>query len=327
MTTDFSVSRPLLAAGCITLGMASVSLVDQFVAILKTEASVWQFLFLRGLMMLAVLLGFAWLRNLPMRAQNLSAVMLRSVTMSLGLAVYFGSLGFVSVATAAAGLFTSPIFVLLISALCLRQKVGVWRIGAVALGFLGVIFALTPGSEGLLMDPVGFIAGVKASSSNGGIVNYIPAAGGLFYAIAVIATRQWCGGESTMTLLVYYIGFMAAISGLVVGLFTMMPGVLALDPYLVGGWVSPTSTFWFWTGVQSVGSLAGIVFLTVGYQNAEASYLTVFEYSALVFSALFSLMIWREVPTAGVLIGMVLITVAGVIIALRTGRLGSEMRN
>ncbi|WP_052245268.1 DMT family transporter [Halocynthiibacter namhaensis] len=319
MTSNIAASRPLLAAGCITLGMASVAFVDQFISILKSEASVWQFLFLRGLMMLAMLIAFAWMRNLSLRSQNVGAVLFRSITMSLGLVVYFGALGFVSVATAAAGLFTSPIFVLLISALFLGQKVGVWRVGAVALGFFGVVFALTPGSEVLFYNPVEAWQAFAAPSDGGaGWVRYVPAIGGLFYGTAVVATRQWCAKESTMALLFGYFGTLSVIGGLAVGVLTVFPDVLALDPYLSGGWRTPTQTFWIWTLVQAVGSAMGIVFLTLGYQNGEASYVAVFEYTALVFSAFFSWLIFREVPTAGVMIGLVLITVAGVIIAMRS---------
>ncbi len=319
MTTTAPASRPLLAAGCITLGMASVALVDQFIAILKTESSVWQFLFIRGMIMLALLFLYAWLRGLSCRPQNAWAVLFRSTTMSLGLVVYFGALGFVSVATAAAGLFTSPIFVLLISALFLGQKVGIWRISAVALGFLGVTFTLTPGSEQFLSNPVAAWQSFSTSTDEGaGWVRYVPALGGLFYGTAVVATRQWCAKESTMALLYGYFGTLAVMGGVVTGVLTVFPDMLALDPYLAGGWRAPSVTFWSWTLVQAVGSALGIVFLTIGYQQGEASYVAVFEYTALIFSALFTWMIFSEVPTAGVLIGLVLITLGGVVIALRS---------
>lgn len=319
MTTETTPSRPLFAAGCITLGMAAVALVDQFVAILKEGGSVWQFMFLRGIIMMAILFGFAWLRKLPFQPQNMGAVLFRSVTMTIGLAIYFGALGFVSVATAAAGLFTSPIFVLLISALFLGQKVGVWRIGAVAFGFLGVIFALTPGSEAFLTDPIAAWRAFTGGSDGGaGWVQYVPALGGLFYGTAVVATRQWCGRENTMTLLVYYLGTLMVMGGVMTALLTLMPGVIDLDPFLTSGWRTPDAEYWFWIMVQAVGSTAGVVFLTVGYQSGEASYIAVFEYTALIFSALFTWIIFSEVPTAGVLIGLVLITLAGVVIALRS---------
>jgi drug/metabolite transporter (DMT)-like permease len=42
-------------------------------------------------------------------------------------------------AQALAGFFTSPIFILLISSLVLRQRIGPMRILAVAIGFVGII--------------------------------------------------------------------------------------------------------------------------------------------------------------------------------------------
>ncbi|MGB0901266.1 DMT family transporter [Halocynthiibacter sp.] len=317
MTMTAPASRSLLAAGFILLGMASISLVDQFIAFLRTEASVWQFFFVRGGLMLAALLAFSAMRGLSFRPQKTGAVLLRSLLMSLGLVVYFGALGFVSVATAAAGLFTSPIFVLLISALVFRQKVGIWRISAVALGFFGVIFALTPGSENFLMDPLSLFDG-SAAAGQVGWVRYLPAIAGLFYGISVMMTRRSCAGETTMTLLVAYIGTLTVMGGLVTGVLTLFPDLVDLDPYLSQGWVPLTGQFWFWVVIQAAGSLIGIVFLTLGYQSGEASYVTIFEYSGLIFSAFFSWVVFREVPTAGVLVGLTLIICAGVVIALRS---------
>ena len=48
----------------------------------------------------------------------------------------------IPIAQALAGLFTSPIFILLISGLVLRQHIGPVRILAVAIGFFGIIFVV-----------------------------------------------------------------------------------------------------------------------------------------------------------------------------------------
>ena len=55
---------------------------------------------------------------------------------------YFGSLAFVPFSDALAGLFTAPIFVLLISAFFLRQAIGPIRVIAVFIGFLGILLVL-----------------------------------------------------------------------------------------------------------------------------------------------------------------------------------------
>jgi drug/metabolite transporter (DMT)-like permease len=53
------------------------------------------------------------------------------------------------IAEAGAGLFTSPIFVLLFSAILFSERIGIRRILAVAVGSLGVWCVLQPGAEGV----------------------------------------------------------------------------------------------------------------------------------------------------------------------------------
>jgi len=315
-------NRPLIAAGCIVTGMAALSFVDQFIGELKKEAGLWQFLFVRTWLMIGALWLFANLRGISMRPVSIRALGVRSVSMTLGMVIYFGALGYMPVAKAAAGLFTSPIFVLLISVFFLRQRVGPWRIIAVAIGFLGIVMVLTPGSGALLLNPM--LLGELPGTSSTGVatwIGFIPALAGLFYGLAVVATRQWCSRESTMALLVSNLGTMGIFSGLMLLVVTFVPGIGVADSFLMRPWTAPTGDFWFWTMVQAVGSLTGVVLLTKGYQLGEASYVSVFEYSILIFSALFSYLILDEILESGAIVGIALIILAGCTIVLRAGRL------
>ena len=65
------------------------------------------------------------------------------------------------IAQALDGLFTSPIFVLLILALLLKQHIGPWGIAAVLLGFAGILCVLQP-------DPQPF--DIKKTSDQGDLI-------------------------------------------------------------------------------------------------------------------------------------------------------------
>ena len=58
--------------------------------------------------------------------------------------IYFGALAFLDVALVAAGLFTAPIWVLLISRFVYGHSIGPVRIFAVVLGSVGVVLVLGP---------------------------------------------------------------------------------------------------------------------------------------------------------------------------------------
>lgn len=190
---------------------------------------------------------------------------------------------------------------MLISALALRQRMGLWRILAVALGFVGILFVLQT-------DPNDFDARVL-----------IPMAGGLFYAMGMICTRTFCARESTVAMLMgifLALGLAGVIGLVVVGLLPMgtAPGA---DGFVTGGWVWPMWQALPWVVVQAVGSIIGVFLIIRAYQLGEASYVSVFEYSVMMFGPLFGWMILGQQVTYWQVVGIALIVAAGIIIAVR----------
>ena len=270
--------------------------------VIAAEAGLWQFHATRTAMVLAILAVLAAPLGLRLRPRNLRAVAARSAVHGLAMVVYFGCLAFLTVAETAAGLFTAPIFVLLLSRLLYGHPLGPVRIAAVATGFLGVMLVLLPQAQAGLRPAV-----------------VLPVAAGALYALGNLATREWCAGESAETLTA---GFFLALG--IIGLAGM--GVLSvLAPavpegaggFLLRGPVPPSGPFLFWTFVQAAGSLLGIGLMIRAYQLAEASRVSVFEYVILPISAAWSWVIWGQTVAPVSAAGMVLIFGAGTMIAVR----------
>lgn len=293
----------ILAASAAILGYAIIiGFTDNFVRAIAAEASLWQFHAVRTVMVALILVVAVPLLRLDLRPRNPGAVIARSVLHGSALMIYFGCLGFLSVAQAAAGLFTAPIFVLLFSRLLFGHPLGPVRIIAVALGFAGVVMVLQPGGN----SPLGWASLVAVGA-------------GVLYALGNLATREWCAGETTETLSA---GFFVAL-GVAGGLGLAVMGVLSPEAppgaqgFLLRGWVWPSFDFYLWTGVQAVGSLVGVSLVVKGYQLAEASRVSIIEYIILPVSALWSFVLWGETIGALGLCGMAAIIVAGGMIAFR----------
>lgn len=294
--------RTLTAAGAILIYAVLIAYADNYVRVIAAEGGLWQFHATRAVMAIGLILVLARAFGRRLRPVSLRAVVARSAIHGIAMLIYFGCLAFLPVAQVAAGLFTAPIFVLLISRFAYGHHIGPWRIVAVAIGFVGVVLVLGPTA----------MAGATLAA-------LLPILGGALYAMGNIATREWCARESAETLLT---GFFAALGvfgviGLVV--LALVPVVVpaGADGFIQRGWVQPSTTFLFWVTVQAVISVVGVGLMIKAYQIAEASRVSVFEYIILPASALWGFVLWSEVPSVQAVLGMALITIAGMIIALR----------
>ena len=295
-------SRPWAALLAILGYAVLIGFTDNYVQVIAKDAGLWQFHATRTAMAVTLVLLVALPLRLRLRPKNPRAVMARSVIHGFAMVFYFGSLTFLPVAQVAAALFTAPIFVLITSRVAYGEPMSPLSLLAVAVGFAGVLFVLGPeGGEGI------------------GLATILPVGAGALYAMGNIATQRWCPGESALTLTT---GFFLAVGLLgVAGMCALalldLPVPTGPEGFVLRGAVWPTREFLFWTFVQAVGSLVGVSMMVMGYQLAEATRVSVYEYLVLPAGAFWTWAIWGEVLPARAAIGIVLIVMAGLLIATR----------
>ena len=284
------------------LAMLIIGFIDNYIVIIAGQASLWQFQIIRAsmavpLVMLASLVGFG-----TIWPKRLWAVSIRSGLIALAMIFYFGALAFMSIAQALAGLFTSPIFILLITAFILKNPVGKIRIFAVVLGFVGILLVLDTGL------------------SDFSLINLLPVFGGLLYAMGAVATRELCEEESTLSMLIVMLIFQALIGAIALGVVGYMniPSVAGTDGFMTRLWVWPLDQVFHLIVLQAVGSVIGVGFLIRAYQLGEASYVSVLEYSVFIFGPVFAWFLFGQTVTGLQMVGIVLVAAAGMIIALRS---------
>lgn len=295
-----TASLPGRAALSILAGMMALGLTDNFVPYVTHDSSLWQFHLVRGLMALAMMAGVAAIGWGVLRPRKPWAVMGRSILQAGAMLIYFGCLSRLPISVVVAGLFTSPLFVLLIAVLFQGKRVGAIRTCAIVAGFTGALLVIRPDPAAL--DPVAFL----------------PILAGLLYAVGAVATRSWCDGEGTLSLTAGFF-VMLTLFGAIGCL--VLPGTgTGPEGFTTRGWMPLTPSLFTWIAVQAVGALVGIGFIFRGYQLAEASFVAVFEYSLLVFASVWAFVLWGDVVPPLGLLGMVLIAGAGATIALRPDR-------
>ena len=180
----------------------------------------------------------------------------------------------------------APIIVTAISALVLRERVGRYRWGAVIVGFVGVVIALAPSGDSFHLAALIALMGATA------------------FAISLAATRKLRDNSPFALVTWQYI-----VSGLIGAALSPLqwatPGPLDFGLLLL-------------LGIVSAGCFLAI---TRALALAPASLLAPFQYSAILWAAIFGWMIWQDVPTTRIILGNAILIASGLFVFYRERRL------
>ncbi|MEM6622682.1 MAG: DMT family transporter [Pseudomonadota bacterium] len=304
--------RPGLAAGLMLTALMMLAVQDSLARLAGLHISFWQFQAMRasGNIVLLTLMALILMGRLPPLPRRPLAVGARVFMMILTTIFFFGGIPEVSIVEMAAGLYTYPIFVTLLSATFLREKIGLRRIAAVAVGATGAMLILQPGAAEF--SPI----------------KLMPVAAGFCYAVNVIITRRFCRGENALTMAgAIAVSFVVlGVAGCIVLAYLPVPEDLRQTfPYLTYGWREPMLWIVGITVICSLINASANVALTKAYQSAESSWLAPFDYSYLVFAALAGIVFFGTIPGPYQVAGMCLIAGAGAFTAWRERRLKAAL--
>jgi drug/metabolite transporter (DMT)-like permease len=210
----------------------------------------------------------------------------------LGSSLFFISgLRFLPIAEASATSFVSPLFVTALSIVFLGESVGLRRWLATAVGLIGVLIILRPGSGAF--HPAALFSIVSA----------------LAWACTLIMTRMMSGTERAITTMAY-----SSLAG--VGILSV------LVPFV---WVQPSWHDIFFGIVIGVSSTAGQWIVVLAFRYANASVLAPFSYTQLLWVSFLGFLIFGEVPDVWTVTGAAIIVASGLYTAHRERLRRSEV--
>lgn len=221
-----------------------------------------------------------------LRTSHLFGHFWRAVIGLTSMVLLFLSYHLMPMADAVALSFSAPLFLTVLSVPLLGERVGPYRWGAVAVGFVGALIIVRPGGE---MLNTGALVGLAASVA---------------YSLAMIAMRQLGRTEAPVTTVFYFT------------VFTTLLTAFAL-PF---AWTAPTP------GGFALMALMGLVgggaqyFATRAYACAPAAVVSPFNYTGILWATLFGWVFWGDWPDAAVLVGAAIIIASGLLILLRETR-------
>lgn len=243
--------------------------------------------FFRGFFGLLVMLPWlaATLRTEPhiLFPPDWKLLLFRNILSVVGILFWFAALGGIPISDVVAVQFTHPLFVVIGAALILRERVGLWRWSAVAIGAAGALIIIRPGY--LPADPLVY-AVLFSAMMNGGVQ---------------LVTKH-ISGRVSGAVMVFYMNLL------------ILPVCL---PFAWSDWVWPSARDLPWVlAVGLFGTLAH-VFLARAMKVADASLVGPVDFMRLPIASLFGWVLFAEYSDLPTWVGASIIVAAALVIARR----------
>ncbi|MEM9732833.1 MAG: DMT family transporter [Pseudomonadota bacterium] len=217
-------------------------------------------------------------------SDRLGLTIIRGCLIMVSTVLNFVALKYLPLTLTSTILFSAPMIICALAWPLLGERVGIYRTGAILLGFVGIVIAIRP------FDETFHWAAIFSLSA------------AFCFALYTLLTRKLAGIVSTNTMQFY--------SGAV--------GFFALLPFAVWQWQNP-QTLWQWLLLITLGfwGWAGHQLLTNAHRLAAASVLSPYSYSFIVYLTIYSYFLFDHLPDRWTLTGGAIIIAAGLIIWLR----------
>lgn len=294
------VDNVRLAVASIVVTVLALSLGDAVIKFIASDFSLWQIYVLRSLLAIPPLVA---LLKWPAPGARLAPVsagwaLFRSFLMVVIWVFYYTSLLYVELSVAASVLYTIPLFITLFSALFTGDRVGVKAWLAVICGFTGVLVIVRPAAEDFNLYAL------------------LPLVSAVLFAYAMILTRTKCRDENPKVLALLQ-NLLFVVTGAVISVVLMLwsPHELAaVNPFLFGPWAPLGAAQWLVMAALAATVIIGNICGAFAYQNGPSATIAAFDYCYLVFSVVWGLWLFMEIPDLQSAAGMVMIAASGILI-------------
>ena len=288
----------------VIIGMTIFSVQDVLIKLLSDELALFQILFFRSTVGIVIIIAYQKIIHEPVRLTTAYPLL----TVCRGLMFFFGYSAFyfaqskMPIATATVLFMISPIFITVTSIYFFKSQVGYRRWLSMLVGFVGVVLICQP------------------ETGQFNFYYLIPICVALAYAFTVIVMKKTADKDTLyqQMLLAYLImGLLSGITGLLFGDGRLDTAENSEIAFITRSWqFSDIKRIFILFTISVLGSV-GLLILMGAYRVSDPAVISPYEYSLLIWMILLGYLVWGDVPSVNIAIGMVLIVGAGIYIFYR----------
>lgn len=278
------MNKNLLGILLMTLGMFSLSINDIIYKNLTMNFPVWEAVFFRAFSGSIISLYLVYHSGInSIKTKKPVRHFVRAFSAVGCVVLYIFGIKYLLLSENIAIAHSAPIIAALLAVPILGEKIGIHRILAIIIGFIGVLVIIKPGTDLFQLKSL------------------LPIGSALFMASVYLTTRSLMNTESS-TSIVFYYSFALLITSLI---------------FFPSDFIIPdTFNLILALSLGIMGSM-GHFFMSQAARHADVAVTSPFEYSSFIFVGLMGYFFFYEIPSNSVIIGGVLIIISGVYVAYR----------
>jgi drug/metabolite transporter (DMT)-like permease len=293
--------KPLLGIFLKVISALVFTLMSATLKTLTTRYPVGEVVFFRSAFaLLPLLVWLGWQGDLinSVRTRNLVGHIKRGLIGTAGMYLGFAALSNLPLHDSIAIGYASPLIVVILAALLLKEKVRAYRWTAVGIGFIGVLIMLSP-----YLKIETFTGNLSSGPTLGALFALL---GAFCSAGAMIQVRRLTATEKTGAIVFYFFILASVLSLFTILLGWRMPDAFDMLLFVVGG---------------ILGGI-GQILLTQSYRFADTSIIAPFEYTTMIWALLFGWVMFGDLPSGTMITGAAIVAGTGLFIVWREHQLG-----
>ena len=278
------INKNLLGILCMCIAMFSLGINDIIYKNLSFNFPVWEAVFFRaisGVIISLILVSFSGVQSL--KTNKPVRHFIRAFSAVGCVVLYIYGIKYLLLAENMAIAHIAPIVAALLAIPILGEKIGIYRVIAIFIGFVGVLIIVKPGSSVFNLGSL------------------FPLGSALFMASVYISTRSLMTTESSVSIVFYYSSAL---------LFTSII-------FFPDNFIMPDTFNLICAMSLGIMGSSGHFFMSKAAKFADVAVTSPFEYTSFIFVGVMAYLFYNEIPNFSIVIGGLLIIIASIYIAYR----------